>query len=326
MSSVVLLFGVGVPTPQQHRITNDLLRKETLSHIFLLSDATPEGLPAPFCTVWKEPVSFSAMLQRISNEFPEAVVVFADEPTDADSIRELIRSIDVTRSQIAVGNSGQAAPALFRTLFRLGAGVSLQNPCSRLLAFSPKALQISAAAYPKDSVHILSKTKSLNIELTQVPLPQQDCSKPYRPSLPLYFRFLFQILKFAGSSLFCSGLELLLYSLLYTFWVKKGSFSFGGVSFSEAIGNPAMLGSFFIARFLSASLNFILNRNVVFRSHSKLGRAILSYSLLVLVIASATYLLLGFFSFLGVNSILAHPLSTLLMFFFSYTIQRKLIF
>ena len=333
MSSVVVLLGMGVPTPQLHDITHRLRQEEPDPRIVILSGESPsrrkeaeDGLPVSGGVIWDAKISFAETLHRAATEYPDAVVVFADEPTDADSVRTLARAVDVTQTQIAVGISGQPAPKLFRALFRIGAGISLPNPCSRLLAFSPKALQISGTADPTDSVQLLTQAKSLGISLATVSLPQTEASAAPKPPLRLYFRFLFHILKFAGSSFFCYGLELLLYSILYTLWAKKSVFAFGGTSFSEAIGNPAMLGSFLIARFLSACLNFILNRNVVFRSRGKLGRALGSYALLVLFVAAATYLLLGIFSFLGVSGILAHPLSTILMFFVSYTVQRKLIF
>ena len=81
-----------------------------------------------------------------------------------------------------------------------------------------------------------------------------------------------------------------------------------------------------VARVVSASINFTLNRIIVVHSKKPLLPSLLEYALLAVFILVCNTLILEGFTYLGVNTILAKVITEAVMFTFSWLVQRLFVF
>lgn len=128
-------------------------------------------------------------------------------------------------------------------------------------------------------------------------------------SLSIYW----EIIKFASSSLLCFVVDYLLFILLVQL---TGSW---GVAASVTFANIT-------ARIVSASLNFSLNRKVVFRHDGNLARGALQYFALAVFIMLAGTLVLNVLVALGLVPYIAKIITELGLFIVSFVLQKKIIF
>ena len=82
-----------------------------------------------------------------------------------------------------------------------------------------------------------------------------------------------------------------------------------------------------LARLVSATCNYFINRNYVFKSHCKLSKSILLYILLAIGILGVNTLLLHLFvDILFINKYFAKIIVEIILFIFSFVIQNRFIF
>jgi putative flippase GtrA len=129
------------------------------------------------------------------------------------------------------------------------------------------------------------------------------------------------IFAFIGSSLFCWLLD---YVLLL---VLTGLFSriTGGVGFS-VFGKTLepKLPALIIARTVSSTANYFLNRELVFASKAK--GTLIRYVALVIVMLAVNYLLLKLFTGAGIPLSIAQIIAQIISYPVNYVIQRKYVF
>ena len=92
------------------------------------------------------------------------------------------------------------------------------------------------------------------------------------------------------------------------------------------LSNTNLLISFFAARFLSSTVNFIINKKLVFKNKGKVVNQLLKYYLSVFIVAILTYVMLSLLTAIYIPTFLAQPMATVIMMGLSYTLQRKFIF
>lgn len=133
---------------------------------------------------------------------------------------------------------------------------------------------------------------------------------PIKDSLSIYG----QIIKFASSSLAAFGIDYSMFLLLLHFtssWALAVSVTFANI----------------IARLVSASFNFAVNRHVVFRHRGSALRSVLSYALLAVGILVVNTLLLTLLTdVFAITPALAKIMTELVLFFASYAVQKNVIF
>ncbi len=130
------------------------------------------------------------------------------------------------------------------------------------------------------------------------------------------FRIFKQILKFSASSLISGFVDYALYLLLC--WLIPV------ISFIPAsIAEPAAIW-IVVARIVSSTLNFTLNRFVVFKQTGK--NCMLKYILLAAVMMLVTAVGVDFLVGIKVNKLLAKIIVELPLFFVNYICQRKFVF
>ncbi len=117
-----------------------------------------------------------------------------------------------------------------------------------------------------------------------------------------------QILKFSVSSFIGFIVDYLLYTILFFF-----------------TGN--LTASNIVARIVSASVNFTINRALVFKSKEGLLKSAVKYIFLAILILVGNTLLLNFLvEYCFVGSLFAKIITEILFFVFSWIIQRFIVF
>ncbi len=124
-----------------------------------------------------------------------------------------------------------------------------------------------------------------------------------------------EFLKFSASAIICFVVDFLFFQLFFFLLTH-----FAGLSYSDTL-------STYMARAISAPLNFYLNRKVVFKSDVSLIKSILQYVILALfIVVINSFLAHVFISILGINSWLAKALVESILFVINFLIQHFIIF
>lgn len=200
-----------------------------------------------------------------------------------------------------------------RLIFRLSSGVKVYDTQTGLRAFSdgsvPFMLSVSGDRYEYEMNMLMSAAKSgipireLGIETVYLNDNSTSHFKPIRDSYRIYK----EILKFSLSSLVSFCVDYGLYCLLF------------GTTKRLVLSNV-------IARVVSASANYTLNRKVVFKSKNSIAKSALQYFLLAAAILACNTGLLKLLTYLNVNEYAAKILVEIVMFSVSWLVQHKIIF
>ena len=235
--------------------------------------------------------------------------------------------------------------SLTRGVFHLAARKKLTDTQTGLRActldLGPRLLSIEGERYEYEMNMLLAFARE-HVPIVEVPIETvylagnasshfravQDSLRIYRDILKLtlpdsissFFRRLHaslriyrDILKFALSSLAGFLADFALFSLIS--------------SLTAGLGPPSIALSNILARVASASLNFSLNRKLVFKSRDPLLPAALKYALLAGTILIGNTLLLGFLTnVLGLHRLFAKLLTEVTFFTLSWLVQKYLIF
>ena len=138
---------------------------------------------------------------------------------------------------------------------------------------------------------------------------------PLRDSWRIYRVLLGSFIRFMGTSLVCVLIDQVAAWLLWRL-LGAGSLPRNTVT---AIGSYG-------ARLISASCNYVLNRHVVFKSSSSLGRSVLRYILLCLAVITLSNLGVTLLHNAGMNRTVAKIICDTILYFVNYRIQDRWIF
>ena len=132
---------------------------------------------------------------------------------------------------------------------------------------------------------------------------------PLRDSLKIYLC----ILKFCASSLIAFAIDYTLALLLKSLtasWPAAASLNF----------------SVIVARLVSATANFFINRHVVFKGNESLGKAVMKYAALAAVVLGLNLALMHILTALGLPFALAKIIVEVTLFAFNFVVQGKFVF
>ncbi len=215
---------------------------------------------------------------------------------------------------------GKSAPlrsrignGITRLVFRLVTGTGIYDTQTGLRAFSnglvDYMLSIEGERYEYE-MNVLLQLSRHHISAEEVPINtvylDNNTSSHFNP-LKDSFRIYKEILKFSASSL-CS------------FVIDYGLFCA-----LMALTGMTVLSNV-LARIVSATVNFSLNRSFVFGSHVHILKAAVKYFLLAVVVLVFNTCILKLLIAAGLPYMLAKILTETMMFFFSWTIQKLFIF
>ena len=202
-----------------------------------------------------------------------------------------------------------------RLVYRAAAQSSVYDTQTGLRAFSqrliPFLLETPGERYEYE-MNVLLRLTEMGTAIREVPIEtiylegnKNSHFDTFRDSWRIYR----DILKFSASSLLGFTVDYLLFSLL-TFLT----------------GGTATLFANATARFVSAGVNFSVNRWLVFRDRGPFWQSAAQYFALAAGILAANSAILLALTALGLNPYLAKLLTELLLFLASFTVQKKIIF
>lgn len=202
---------------------------------------------------------------------------------------------------------------LTRWLFRLLAGRRVADTQSGLrcfpLALVPWLLQLEGERFEYE-MNVLIAARGAGVRVREEPIPavylEGNRSSHFDPLLDS-MRVSFLLLRFTLSSAFASLIDFLLF--------------FVSISLGKGV-----LASIVVARLIAGTVNFFVNRRVVFRSRRRLRVTLARYYLLLALLGALAYLAIGALGRAGVNVILAKAVAETLLFVASFSIQRDFIF
>ena len=223
---------------------------------------------------------------------------------------------------------------LSRWTFRILMGRSVYDTQTGLRAFSPDLLDLMLSV-PGDryeyEMQVLcqaakAKVPFLEIEIETVYLEDNSSShfNPLRDALRVYGILLksaagrlFQVISFSFSSIVCFLTDLVLYWALNTF-VFSATF--------DTKANIA-LASLLCARAVSSTINYLINRNVVFQSRKSPFRSTVLFYLTVLVVFGLNHgLNVLFWDALELPKVLSIVLAQMICFPLSFLVQKFIVF
>ncbi|MDL2253713.1 bifunctional glycosyltransferase family 2/GtrA family protein, partial [Ruminococcaceae bacterium OttesenSCG-928-I18] len=182
--------------------------------------------------------------------------------------------------------------------------------------FCAQLLNTSGERYEFET-NMLLEAKALGIPFLEVPIKtiyiDQNKASHYRPVLDS-LRIFSLLFKFALSGLSSAVIDILLFALFNWLLGALGA----GLRLLLAVGG---------ARVISAVYNFLINRNVVFKSETGYTGAFVRYVLLCAAQMLCSYGGTYFFSaIVGLPDVAAKILIDVVLFFISFQIQRRWVF
>ncbi len=256
-------------------------------------------------------------------EAPYTVVcVDADGQHGTDDTIRVCEASETDRGSLVLGSrrftgkvpfKSKAGNTITRFVFRISSGVSVYDTQTGLRAFSdelvPALLDIQGERYEYE-MNMLMQMARDNVPIREVPIEtiylNDNASSHFNPltdSAKIYW----EILRFSGSSLIGFCVDYLMYCILNAL---TGQLVFSNIA----------------ARVVSATVNYIINRNVVFKSRVSVIRSAVQYILLAVAIIVCNTLLLKYLTGLGINKYLAKIPVEMIMFLLSWSVQHLLIF
>lgn len=156
------------------------------------------------------------------------------------------------------------------------------------------------------------KLKEIDIETVYHNKNEASHFNPLKDSLKIYRLIVSGFVMFAGSSVFAFLIDYALFALLLSIFPQDN------LLWLRVVGS----------RVPSSTINFFINRNLVFsRRSGNFKRHAIGYFWLVGVIMILNYCLLFLLSNLaGMHELIAQPFAQVLVFFISYTLQKRVVF
>jgi len=203
--------------------------------------------------------------------------------------------------------------AVTRTVFRLSTGKSIFDTQTGLRAFSSNMvdnmLKISGERYEYE-MNVLMNFARNDMPVREIPIETvyiNGNSSSHFDTFKDSARIYREIIKFSASSLISFLTDYLLYCIVCAL---SGSIITANIS----------------ARICSSSLNYTLNRNIVFKDKSSPLESLPKYAVLALVILVCNTLILNMLVSFGINIYIAKLVTETLLFSLSWTAQHFFVF
>ncbi len=202
-------------------------------------------------------------------------------------------------------------------VFRLFTGVHVHDTQTGLRAFHSSLidtmLEVPGERYEYEMNQLLSCVKEKiplkEIEITTVYEDNNSCSHfhPFRDSFLIYK----QIIRFGLSSIVSFFVDLCAFEI-FTLFLK---------------GSKGILAANILARIISATFNYEMNRKVVFNDKSERKESFMKYvALAFTILVFNTGILYVLTSVLHMNHLAAKILTEMILFVFSWVVQNRYVF
>ncbi len=271
-------------------------------------------------------------LKYIQDTFGEDCVVVTMDADGQHKVLDAIRLCRYTQEHpgvLVLGSrqfSGEV-PArsrfgneITRLVYRLATGVSVRDTQTGLRAFGgrmiPELLQVEGSRYEYEMNMLLdfARRKVPMKELTIDTIYINGNVGSHFNTLVDSCRIYKEILQFSASSFLGFLIDYSLYGVLLILTAGLP------LTASLRLSNVG-------ARVVSAAFNYTVNRNVVFRNHGSILKSATRYFLLaVSILAVNTGILTFLVQHLGIPALAAKVITEVVLFFFSWVLQRRVVF
>jgi len=204
--------------------------------------------------------------------------------------------------------------SITRIVYKFLTGLDVYDTQTGLRAFSDKLIPFMLKTKGdrfEYEMNVLLKCPKSKIEIDEVEIETiyiENNSHSHFNTLKDSVLIYKEIFKFLISSLCCFIIDYSLYSILI-------------------LTTNNLVISNIMARIISATINFNINKSKVFKSNGKYVKQACSYFVLALVILILnTTILSVFVNYFTINQYIAKLLTEIILLFFSWTIQKKIIF
>ena len=202
--------------------------------------------------------------------------------------------------------------AITRFVFHLVSGQDVYDTQTGLRAFSNKLidymLEVKGERFEYE-MNVLLYAKNNKIPIKELEIETiyiDNNSKSHFNAFKDSFKVYKEIIKFSLSGIISFLID---YILFIVFKVVLNNITIANV----------------IARAISSTINYIINKNIVFKSNKNIAKSLLEYYGLVIFILLINTLLLNLLSII-INPILAKLIVEIVLFIISWLVQKKLIF
>lgn len=268
--------------------------------------------------------AFSYILEHEKDDCSVVVLDCDGQHRISDAIK-LCELVEQDKGVFALGSRRQSADsplrsrfgnAVTRNVFKLVTGQKVYDTQTGLrashISMLPALLEVPGDRYEYE-MNVLLEFAKRKISLREIPIATiyiNNNAGSHFHAIRDSFRVYKEILKFSASSLLGFVVDYLCYTALI-------------LAFGKAFTLPANI----FARVISATVNFTVNRRLVFHGKETLWRSALKYFMLAAVIlACNTGLLHVLTNMLHMNPYVAKVLVEVLLFCFSWLAQRTLVF
>ena len=202
--------------------------------------------------------------------------------------------------------------AITRFVFHLVSGQDVYDTQTGLRAFSNKLidymLEVKGERFEYE-MNVLLYAKNNKIPIKELEIETiyiDNNSKSHFNAFKDSFKVYKEIIKFSLSGIISFLID---YILFIVFKVVLNNITIANI----------------IARAISSTINYIINKNIVFKSNKNIAKSLLEYYGLVIFILLINTLLLNLLSII-INPILAKLIVEIVLFIISWLVQKKLIF
>lgn len=262
-------------------------------------------------------------LKYIKEHFDDYIVVTMDsdgQHTVKDATK-LCKYIEKHPKELVLGKRirnektplrSKLGNAITRFIFRLISGQDIYDTQTGLRAFTKDVLdyhlQTEGNRFEYE-MNILLNAKNNNIKISEIEIETiyiDKNSKSHFNTIKDSYRVYKEIFKFSLSGIISFLIDYCLFSI-----------------FLLTINNVVI--SNVIARIISATVNYSINRNLVFKNKNSIYSSLIKYIVLALFIIVLNTTILKLLS-IFINPFIAKVLTEIILFFISYLVQSKIIF
>ena len=231
---------------------------------------------------------------------------YAEEHKDTLVIGKRIRN-EKTPFRSKIGN------AITKMVYTVATGTYIYDTQTGLRAFTnilmPFCLSIPGNRYEYE-MNVLLRASKEQIPIKEIEIETiyyNNNANSHFNTLKDSFRIYKEIIKFSLSSIISFIVDYISY-----------------IIFNIILKNVIL--SNIIARIISSTTNYLINKNIVFKSKNNTFKTALKYFSLVIGILLLNTLILSFLTSLNINIYLAKLITELLLFFISWLVQKNEIF
>ena len=264
-------------------------------------------------------------LKYIKNNYSNNYIVVTMDSDGQHTVKDALKLIEYTSNhpnELVLGKRirskktplrSRIGNSITRFIYHITTGVNIYDTQTGLRCFTNKLidflLNVDGNRYEYE-MNVLLASPREKIKLTEIEIETiyiDNNSGSHFNALTDSFKIYKEILKFALSSIIGFIVDYISYIILFL------------------ISNNLILSNI-IARIISATTNYNINRNIVFNSNKKVSTSLFEYFILATFILILNTLLLKLLVSIKINAFIAKIIVELALFILSWSIQKKIIF